>query len=170
MTGTLVPPTDDTVFGVTQPVRKHVLVRVSARRAFELFTDQMDSWWPKTHHIGSSPARRIVVEGFEGGRVYTEQEDGTECPWGAVLVWEPPRRFVMAWRVSPSWQYEEDLAKCSEVHVQFEELPEGGTNVTLEHRYLHRHGEAWETLRNAVDREEGWQLLLQLYADAVERG
>jgi len=41
-----------------------------------------------------------VVEGREGGSIYTEQEDGTDCPRGSVLAWGPPHRFVMAWQVT----------------------------------------------------------------------
>ena len=78
------------------PVRKSVTVRAQPARAFEIFTREIDTWWPRTHHIGKSPMRRVLVEERAGGRCYTEQEDGTECDWGKVLVWDPPRRFVMA--------------------------------------------------------------------------
>src|SRR5947209_3134744 len=99
-------------------VVKNIRVRASAKKAFRVFTTEMDSWWPRSHHIGSSPMKRVVVEGKPGGDIYTEQEDGTNCPWGTVLTWEPPHRFVLAWRVSSTWQYEPDLDKCSEVEVR----------------------------------------------------
>jgi hypothetical protein len=147
-----------------QPVRKSVRVRASADRAFRVFTEQMDSWWPRTHHIGSSPMKRVVLEGKRGGAVYTDQEDGTPCPWGTVLVWDPPRRFVMAWQVSPEWQYEPDLAKCSEVEVQFTPADDGTTLVELEHRGLHRHGGACVKMREMVNSEGGWGSLLTLFS------
>ena len=84
-----------------EPVRKSIRVRASADRAFRVFTEEMDSWWPRTHHIGSSPMKRVVVEARQGGAIYSDQEDGTACPWATVLAWEPPHRFVMAWQVSP---------------------------------------------------------------------
>ena len=37
---------------------------------------------------------RAVMEGWVGGKVYSEQEDGETCPWGKVLLWEPPQREV----------------------------------------------------------------------------
>ncbi len=46
-----------------EPVRKTIRVRADAARAFRVFTEEMDSWWPRTHHIGSSPMRRVVVKG-----------------------------------------------------------------------------------------------------------
>src|SRR5271154_4357597 len=93
-------------------VRKNVRVRASATRAFKVFTEGFDSWWPRTHHIGKSPMTRGVIEGFAGGRCYSEQADGTDCDWGKILVWEPPSRFVMAWQVTHAWGYEPDLAKA----------------------------------------------------------
>jgi hypothetical protein len=150
------------------PVRKSVRVRAKADRAFRVFTEQMDSWWPRTHHIGKSPMKRVVVEGRPGGVVYTDQEDGTACPWGTVLTWDPPRRFVMAWQVSPEWQYEPDLDKCSEVEVQFTPADDGTTLVELEHRGLQRHGGACAKMRELINAEGGWGSLLNVFSQKAE--
>src|SRR5262245_9243115 len=64
------------------PVRKSVTVNASAERAFRIFTEEMDTWWPRTHHIGKVPMRKQLIEPRAGGRCYSEQIDGTECPWG----------------------------------------------------------------------------------------
>ena len=151
------------------PVRKSIHVRASAERAFKVFTQEMDSWWPRTHHIGKSPMKRIVVEERAGGSIYTEQEDGTNCPWGTVLAWDPPTKFVMAWQVSPGWQYEPELVKCSEVEVRFNEGRDGTTVVELEHRDLHKHGGDWQAMREAVGSEGGWGTLLSLFASRADQ-
>src|SRR5882724_1952604 len=88
------------------PVRKSIAVKCAAERAFAVFTEGFDSWWPRSHHIGSSPMKKAVIEGRPGGRCYSQQEDGTDCPWGQIIAWEPPRRFVMAWMITPQWKYE----------------------------------------------------------------
>ncbi|HEX6964266.1 MAG TPA: SRPBCC family protein [Gemmatimonadaceae bacterium] len=150
------------------PVRKSVTVNASAARAFQIFTEGLDSWWPRTHHIGSSPMTRAIMECRAGGRCYSEQEDGTTCDWGQVLAWEPPRRFVMAWMINGEWQYEPDLAKSSEVEVRFTPLPDGSTRVDLEHRYFHRHGTGAGAMRTGVGGNGGWGDLLQLFAAAAE--
>jgi uncharacterized protein YndB with AHSA1/START domain len=137
-------------------VRKSITVKASAARAFEVFTAEMDSWWPREHHIGKSPMKKCIVEGRVGGRCYSEQIDGTDCDWGSVLVWEPPRRFVMAWQITLKWEYETDLAKSSEVEVRFTPLADGSTRVDLEHRHLSRHGAGFEGMRSAVDSPNGW--------------
>jgi len=61
------------------PVRKSVSVKASAEHAFRVFTDDIDSWWPRTHHIGKAPMKKVVIEGAAGGRCYSEQTDGAEC-------------------------------------------------------------------------------------------
>lgn len=151
-----------------EPVRKSVRVKANQTRAFRVFTAKMDAWWPRTHHIGSSPMQRVVVEGRAGGAVYTDQEDGTVCPWGTVLVWEPPQRFVMAWQVSPEWQYEPDLSRCSEVEVLFTQADDGTTLVELEHRGIERHGGACAQMREMVNQDGGWGGLLDLFRNKAE--
>jgi uncharacterized protein YndB with AHSA1/START domain len=151
------------------PVRKSITVKASQERAFEVFTEGMDSWWPRDHHIGPSPLKRAIVEGRVGGRCYSEQMDGTECDWGSVLEWEPPRRFVMAWRITTKWEYERDLAKSSEVEIRFTPLGDGSTRVDLEHRHLGRHGAGFEGMRSAVDSPNGWGGTLTRFKAEAER-
>src|SRR5580698_8928595 len=154
---------------VLEPVRKSLRVKTDVARAFRVFTEEMNSWWPRSHHIGKSPMKQVVVEGRPGGSIYTEQEDGTACPWGLVVAWEPPYRFVMAWQVSPKWQFEPDLAKCSEVEVRFTPADDGTTLVELEHKFLERHGGACIKMREQVNAEGGWGGLLAMFADKAEQ-
>ena len=143
------------------PVRKVVQVGVSPQRAFEVFTAGFARWWPGSHHIGKAPYKTAVIEPRAGGRWYEIGEDGSECPWGDVLAWEPPTRLLLAWRIGADWQYHADLE--TEVEVTF--VAEGaGARVTLEHRRLERMGEAAEGLRAQIDSEGGWTGILALYA------
>jgi hypothetical protein len=109
------------------------------------------------------------MEGLVGGRCYSEQEDGTDCQWGQVVVWDPPTRFVMAWQVTPTWQFEPDLAKCSEVEVKFTPSEDGTTWVELEHRHFDRHGDGSDNMRNQVDQPGGWGGLMELFRAEAER-
>ncbi len=151
------------------PVRKTITVKTPPERAFRVFTREIDSWWPRTHHIGKVPMQRILVEDRTGGRCYSEQTDGSECDWGKVLVWDPPGRLVIAWQITHTWGYEPDLAKSSEVEVRFSPDGSGGTRVDLEHRNFSRMGEGGPTMRKAVDSEGGWGTLMQLFAAQVEK-
>lgn len=150
------------------PVRKTITVQASVERAFRVFTEGIDAWWPRSHHIGKSPMKEAIVEGRAGGRCYSRQIDGTDCDWGTVLAWDPPHRFVMAWQVTPAWGYEPDTARSSEVEVRFTAVAEGMTRVDLEHRHFERHGAGADSMRNAVDAPNGWEGLLNLYRRQAE--
>jgi len=151
------------------PVRKSVSVHASAAHAFKVYTEGFDTWWPRTHHIGKAPLEKAVIELRAGGRCYGLSIDGTECDWGTVLVWDPPHRLVLAWQITHEWGYEPDLAKASEVDIRF--IPEGPdmTRVELEHRHFERHGAGGESIREAVNKPDGWSGLLALFAAAAEK-
>ena len=152
------------------PVRKSITVRASVPQAFAIFTEDFDSWWPRSHHIGDAPMRKAIIESRLGGRCYSEQIDGTECDWGQVLAWEPPHRLVIAWQIGGDWKYEPDLAKSSEVEIRFSAQPDGRTLVSLEHRHLDRAGTTAAAMRAALESPKGWGGMLELYAARVANG
>jgi len=148
------------------PVRKELVVAATAERAFDVFTAGIDRWWPREHHIGSSPLKRAVIEPGVGGRWYSLGEDGTECLNGKVLVWDPPRRLVLAWQITSDWKY--DPSFVTEVEVTFAAEGPKTTRVVLEHRDLHRYGLAEPSYRKAIDSPTGgWGFILQRYADTA---
>jgi uncharacterized protein YndB with AHSA1/START domain len=148
----------------SSPVRKTINVNTSVERAFHVFTEGFDTWWPRSHSIGQSALQKAVIESKSGGRCYQQSVDGTECEWGRILVWEPPRRFVLAWQLNAAWEYDPDMAKASEVEINFTPEPDGSTRVDLEHRHFDRHGAGAPVVRAGVDSPEGWGGLLQMYA------
>jgi uncharacterized protein YndB with AHSA1/START domain/uncharacterized damage-inducible protein DinB len=150
------------------PVRKSVTVKTGVDRAFSVFTDGIDTWWPRSHHIGKGTLEKTVIEPRLGGRCYGRTTDGVETDWGKVLAWEPPQRFVVAWMITPEWHCQPDVSKSSEVEVRFTALDAGTTRVDLEHRHFERHGAGAETMRNGVDAPNGWSGLLGGYASQVQ--
>ena len=36
-------------------VRKSVTVKADVGRAFEVFSAGVDTWWPRSHHVGQKP-------------------------------------------------------------------------------------------------------------------
>ncbi len=153
-----------TVDQTTAPVRKTVTVKADIERAFRVFTEGFDTWWPRSHHIGKSPMTRAIVEPFAGGRCYTQQEDGTDCQWGSVIAWEPPRRLVLAWQITHEWGFEPDLSKASEVEIRFTPEGDGMTRVDLEHGRFERMGAGAASMRTSVSSEGGWGSLLRMFA------
>jgi uncharacterized protein YndB with AHSA1/START domain len=150
-------------------VKKSIVVSASVERAFDVFTSGFDSWWPRSHHIGKSPMKEAIIEGRVGGRCYTTQEDGTDCPWGTVILWDPPHRLVMAWQITHEWGFQPDLSRSSEVEVRFTAEPGGGTRVDLDHRHFERMGPDGETMRTGVGGPGGWSSLMNLFKERVEQ-
>jgi uncharacterized protein YndB with AHSA1/START domain len=145
-------------------VQTSIVVDAPTQLAFDVFTQDMASWWSPDHHIIEAELAEMVFELREGGRVYDVGVDGSECQWARVLAFEPPERLAISWDITPQWRLQTDLAKTSEVEVRF--IPEGPerTRVELEHRHLDRHGDGWQGMRDAVGSLGGWNGGLQRYA------
>jgi len=149
-----------------EPIRRSVTVAAPPELAFEVFTARLDSWWPLETHSravdqgeGVTP-ERVEFQPFVGGLVLEHLSDGAALPWGEVLTWEPPARFVLAWKPNSN------ANPPTELEVRF--VAEGdGTRVELEHR-------GWERLgRIAVEAREsygdGWIKTLERFRDAIAK-
>jgi uncharacterized protein YndB with AHSA1/START domain len=143
-----------------------ITVGVPVERAFQIFTESFDTWWPPEYHIGQADIAEAVLEPRVGGRWYEKGVDGSECDWGRVLAWEPPYRLVVTWQINGEWQYDPDPERASEVEVRFTADGPGQTTVELEHRHLERlvGGQA---MRDAIGGAGGWSGVLQRYGKAV---
>jgi uncharacterized protein YndB with AHSA1/START domain len=144
------------------PIQKSIRVAVSVARAFQVFTEDMTTWWPlATYHIGKVDAKSVVLEPFVGGRWFERGIDGSECDWGRVRSWDPPGRLVLSWEISSQWQHDPSIQ--TEVEVRF--TAEGAsTRVDLEHRLLHYYGDKAAEMRGIFDSEQGWTGLLNAFA------
>ena len=139
----------------TAPIHKTVLVPLPVEKAFTLFTDGMDTWWPfASHSIGGEKVETAIVEPVEGGRWYERLADGTEHDWGTVTAWDPPTRFAVDWSVSEN-------VVGTELELTF--TPEGdNTRVELEHR-------RWEGCApgSRANYSEGWDFVLGRFVGAA---
>ena len=150
----------------SEPIVQRVEVELPLEEAFELFTTGMTTWWPlETHSIaadtyeGRIKAESVSFEARLGGRVLENLSDGSSLPWGEVIAWEPPARFVMTWKPNL------EAGPPTEVDVRFSSTMTGGTLVVLEHR-------AWERLGDAAAAKKsgyrgGWGRVLGTYRDAA---
>ena len=154
----------------TTTAQASVIVDAPQERAFAVFTDGIDSWWPREHTIGEAELREMVLEPKVGGRAYGIGVDGSESDWGRVLAYDRPNRIVVSWDITLQWKHELNVAKTSEFEVRF--IPESAdrTRVELEHRHLERHGDGWEAMRDAIGSPNGWQGGLELFAAAAAAG
>ena len=154
-------------------VRKSVLVKAPIERAFSVFVEQMETWWPATHHIGATPFEAIFVEPRVGGRWYERNANGEQCLWGTVLKWDPPNCVSLSWHLGPGhdqpdWVFNSDMDKASEVEINFTAEGPDATFVELVHSKLERHGEGYEKLRELFDGPGAWSGILALYAAKLD--
>ena len=145
-------------------VRREVNVDAPIERAFTVFTERFGDFKPKEHNLLGSPITETVFEPRVGGSIYDRGEDGSECHWARVLVYEPPHRVVFSWDIGPTWQIETEPDNTSEVEVTFTAEGAQRTRVELEHRNLDRHGPGWESVSGGVGHDQGWPLYLDRYA------
>lgn len=151
-------------------VRRTIVVDAPQDKAFGAFTERFGDFKPREHNLRGSPIVQTVFEPHVGGQIYDRGEDGAECRWARVLVFDPPHRVVFSWDIGPTWQIEANPDLTSEVEVRF--VPEGEerTRVELEHRHLDRHGPGWESVAEGIGTDDGWPLYLTRYADLLAAG
>lgn len=151
-----------------QPIIASISVETDPAKAFEIFTDRLDTWWPLETHSRAVDefedqgvtVERVEFQGRRGGRVLEHLSNGEVLPWAEVLVWEPPDRFVLAWRPNSSSR------PPTELEVRFTSRGDG-TLVELEHRGWERLGEIAEEARESYG--SGWISTLELFAGAIGR-
>jgi uncharacterized protein YndB with AHSA1/START domain len=145
-------------------VQASVTVPLDTERAFEMFVDRFQDWWPSDGSHSLTDARAFLLEPEPEGRWGEEDPHGNFHPWGRVLAVDRPRQILLAWQLSPAFEYDPDRARQTEVEVTFEPVGDG-TKVTLEHRGFEVWGEPGEEMRGSV--EGGWGTLLELYAARI---
>jgi uncharacterized protein YndB with AHSA1/START domain len=147
-------------------VSRSVSVPLARARTFELFTARMTEFWPKEHSIGSSEIAEVVVEPRAEGRWFERGVDGSECDWGRVAAWEPPRKVVLLWQIGGDWKFDADFE--TEVEVTFTEEGSDRTRVELCHRNLQRYGDLTDQMRAVFDSPGGWTGTLGRFADIAK--
>jgi uncharacterized protein YndB with AHSA1/START domain len=142
-----------------EPIRRSVSVSWSPEAAFQRFTAEFATWWPRySNSIGGRRVKRIVFEARVGGRIYEEHHDGTRFAWGTVTALEPPRRVAFTFHATRA---ESD---AQEVEVSF--TPDGtGTHVELVSR-------GWEKMSRDANRARGgyrltWGIALDKFASRL---
>lgn len=136
-------------------------VRASARRAFDVFVNDIGAWWQPNmlfQFTPGSPGSLAFAPGL-GGRLTETGADGEVFEIGRITAWEPGVRLAFTWRQA---SFSPD--QLTQVEVRFEPVGEE-TRVTVEHRgwdtvpqdhvarhgfpdaiFLRRHGEWWQVL------------------------
>ena len=146
-----------------EPIVLEFGVGCAPAHAFELWTRRASLWWPKSHSVSADPELEVIFEPHLGGRVLERLPSGEEHAWGAITVWDPPRRLAYRWHLR------QDPADAGDVEIAFGPAPGGGTDVRITHSGWERLGDRGATLRDR--NRNGWRGLLPAFtaACAAER-
>lgn len=143
-------------------------VDLEPERAFVVFVDEIDRWWPRDYTWGQDKVEKVAIDARFGGLCTEKTGDGASATWGTVLSLSRPSHIVFAWQIKPNREPEPDEATASRVDVRFQPAEGGGTDVLLVHRDFPRHGEGWEAYKTRMASKEGWPRLIALYAAACQ--
>ncbi len=144
-------------------IKKELVVAAGQEVCFTVFTQKMDGWWPRTHHVGKCPMQEMVLEAGKDGRWFTRHEDGSEVNIGKVLVWKPYDLLVLSWQIDANFQYDSQI--ITEVEVKFIADGANSTRVLMEHKNLHRLGEGGKAIESMDD---GWSMILNVFKNIAE--
>jgi hypothetical protein len=132
------------------PVHREVPVDADPSTAFEVFTSQINNWWPLSEKSVYGAEASVA---FESGQIVERSAEGERAVWGTVAVWDPPAAVAFTWHPGKT------ADKASRVEVTFTPA-ETGTLVALEHT-------GWEVFDDpATARAEydtGWTAVLGRY-------
>ncbi len=142
-------------------VSKTVQVRCSLEAAFRIWTEQIDSWWPKGHSRSGDPRTVVFFEAGAGGRFYERTSAGVEFDWGRIVEWSPPHYFAFYWYLGS------DPERPSRVDVHFTEQKNGETRVEVMHRGPELIGELWSQRSNRF--QTSWEHVLTAYVESCTK-
>src|SRR4051812_50219766 len=80
-------------------VRREVTVDAPPERAFDVFVNRFDAWWPRSHTIAAAEMAEARIEPRLGGRFYQRGVGGSETVWGGGLRYDPPPAIHPSWHI-----------------------------------------------------------------------
>lgn len=134
----------------TAPIEIELHVAVSRARAWDAYVHGLSEWWHPGCTASGSGLERIEVDPHVGARMVEVARDGRQVVWGEVTDAVPGERFAHTFRLSHA-------GDATQVSVEFDELPHGGTRVRFTHA-------GWNA-SNADGRAKhaDWPMLLERY-------
>ena len=114
------------------PIVKTIEVPCSQEKAFGVFVNEMNSWWPldrfSVSAMGGKDPKSLRVEPKQGGKIVEIGPDDTEYPWGTITSYDPHGFLSMAFHIAhPS----ETSRSESLVEVRFTAIGDERTRVEL---------------------------------------
>ncbi len=138
-----------------EPVVKELMISVDAKRAFEVFTQEIGRWWPLASHSLSASAgkaaRGVSMTPGVGGSIVEVMHDGTKSTWGVITEWEAGTKLAFTWHLRRPEA--EQTYVCVEFSAHWT-----GTMVRLVHSGWEAQGE--DGASNREQYNSGWDYVL----------
>lgn len=149
-------------------ILKKIKIEKDQSTAFSFFIDEFNSWWPQEYTWSGKKLKSIHIDGKIDGLCTELGPHDFRIDWGRVVTFEPPQFVHIKWQITPDRLPEPDPEKASDIEITFEK--DGNqTAITLIHRNFQNHGEGGAGYRNAMDSEQGWYYILNLYKSSIEK-
>jgi hypothetical protein len=131
-------------------------VPLSPAEAFDLFTSELDTWWPFIGHSCTDDEHaKVHFDQRVGGQVLERSADESRSfVWGTIIEWDAPTRFSMSWHPG------QPADQATKLAVSFAKSAEGCT-VTLIHDGWEARGEKGLEMRGMY--AQGWVAVTQSY-------
>lgn len=142
-----------------EPLRLSYEIDCPADHAFDVWTNQLSTWWPKGHSASGDPGTLVVLEPRVGGRIFERTPDGREIDWGEVTRWSPPARLAYTWHIGRTRD------DATDVDLTFVDLGDGRTRLEIVHSGWDRLGPEGQPWRDA--NTKGWNSLIPRFVEAV---
>jgi len=136
------------------PIRRHLVVRATPERAYDVFTTGLGTWWPLARFSVYETGNTVA---FDGDAIIERSADGETSEWGRVLVADPPHGIRFTWHPGHD-------SERGEVQVTFTPLGHDQTLVTLVHSGWEAYADAASAARDEY--RGGWPAVLARFAAA----
>lgn len=137
-------------------IDKNVWLALPPEAAFQLFTERISEWWPKTHRLTKDPESRLFLE--PTGRFFERASDGREAELGRVVRWQAPELLELDFYMGTN------AAQPTALEITFTSEC-GGTRIAVRHRAKPESEALWQDRAPVFDRS--WDAVLRALSASV---
>ena len=138
---------------MTEILRREILLACTPKKAFRVFVEQVDLWWPPGHR-----RNRDARLSFEGDLLIERSATGNAWTMARITERTAPDRLRLDW-------YPGSATAPTDVEISFSGAP-NGTLITIVHRALSAEAQAVWPLRIETF-AKNWDLLLPAFQQFI---